>query len=74
MRILLSGLRKLQRRPATWLTFGILTGLLDEMLPERERARRAGGVETLWREAVILAAMGTSLLAIASLRFRKRLG
>jgi ABC-type transport system involved in multi-copper enzyme maturation permease subunit len=28
MRILLSGLRKLQRRPATWLTFGILTGLL----------------------------------------------
>jgi len=28
MRILLSGLRKLQRRPAPWLTFGILTGLL----------------------------------------------
>ena len=28
MRILLSGLRKLQRRPATWLTFGVLTGLL----------------------------------------------
>jgi ABC-type transport system involved in multi-copper enzyme maturation permease subunit len=28
MRILLSGLRKLQRRPATWLTFGLLTGLL----------------------------------------------
>lgn len=28
MRVLLSGLRKLQRRPATWLTFGLLTGLL----------------------------------------------
>ncbi len=28
MRVLLSGLRKLQRRPATWLTFGVLTGLL----------------------------------------------
>lgn len=28
MRILLSGLRTLLRRPATWLTFGILTGLL----------------------------------------------
>jgi ABC-2 type transport system permease protein len=28
MRVLLSSLRKLQRRPATWLTFGLLTGLL----------------------------------------------
>ena len=28
MRIVLSGLRKLVRRPATWLTFGILGGLL----------------------------------------------
>jgi len=28
MRIVLSGLRTLLRRPATWLTFGILTGLL----------------------------------------------
>jgi ABC-2 type transport system permease protein len=27
----------------------------------------------LWRECVILAAMGTSLMAVASLRFRKRL-
>jgi ABC-2 type transport system permease protein len=34
---------------------------------------KGAGLETLWREAVILAAMGTSLLAIASLRFRKRL-
>jgi ABC-2 type transport system permease protein len=34
---------------------------------------KGAGLETLWREAVILAAMGTSLLAIASLRFRKRM-
>jgi ABC-2 type transport system permease protein len=34
---------------------------------------KGAGLETLWREAVVLAAMGTSLLAIASLRFRKRL-
>jgi len=34
---------------------------------------KGAGLETLWRECVILAAMGTSLLAIASLRFRKRL-
>ena len=34
---------------------------------------KGAGLETLWREAVILAAMGTSLLAVAALRFRKRL-
>jgi ABC-2 type transport system permease protein len=34
---------------------------------------KGAGLETLWREAVVLAAMGTGLLAIASLRFRKRL-
>ena len=34
---------------------------------------KGAGLETLWREAVVLAAMGTGLLAVASLRFRKRL-
>lgn len=34
---------------------------------------KGAGLETLWRECVILAAMGTSLLAVAALRFRKRL-
>ena len=34
---------------------------------------KGAGLETLWRECVVLALMGTGLLAIASLRFRKRL-
>jgi ABC-2 type transport system permease protein len=34
---------------------------------------KAAGIETLWRECVVLALMGTGLLTIASLRFRKRL-
>jgi ABC-2 type transport system permease protein len=34
---------------------------------------KGAGLETLWRECIVLAAMGTSLLAIASMRFRKRL-
>jgi ABC-2 type transport system permease protein len=34
---------------------------------------KGAGLETLWRECVVLAAMGTSLLAIASMRFQKRL-
>jgi ABC-2 type transport system permease protein len=34
---------------------------------------KGAGMETLWRESLILAAMGTGLLAFASLRFRKRL-
>ena len=34
---------------------------------------KGAGMETLWRESIVLALMGTGLLAIASLRFRKRL-
>jgi drug efflux transport system permease protein len=34
---------------------------------------KGAGMETLWRECIVLALMGTGLLAIASLRFRKRL-
>jgi ABC-2 type transport system permease protein len=34
---------------------------------------RGSGLDVLWPEAVTLAVMGMSLLAIAALRFRKRL-
>jgi drug efflux transport system permease protein len=34
---------------------------------------KGAGLADLWRECVILAAMGTGLLTVASLRFRKRL-
>ena len=34
---------------------------------------RGSGLDVLWPEAVTLAVMGTSLLAVAALRFRKRL-
>jgi ABC-2 type transport system permease protein len=34
---------------------------------------KSAGLADLWRECVILAAMGTGILAVASLRFRKRL-
>ena len=34
---------------------------------------KGSGFADLWRECVILAAMGTALLGVASLRFRKRL-
>ena len=34
---------------------------------------KGAGLADLWRECVILAAMGTGILAVASLRFRKRL-
>jgi ABC-2 type transport system permease protein len=34
---------------------------------------RGSGLDVLWPEAVILLVMGTSLLAVAALRFRKRL-
>jgi ABC-2 type transport system permease protein len=34
---------------------------------------KGSGFADLWRECVILAAMGTGLLTVASLRFRKRL-
>jgi len=34
---------------------------------------RGSGIDVLWREAVILLGMGLSILALASLRFRKRL-
>ena len=34
---------------------------------------KGAGLETLWRECIVLALMGSGLLAIASLRFRKRL-
>ena len=34
---------------------------------------RGSGLEVLWPEAVTLAVMGTSILAVAALRFRKRL-
>jgi ABC-2 type transport system permease protein len=34
---------------------------------------KGAGLETLWRECIVLALMGTGLLTVASLRFRKRL-
>ncbi|HEY7409387.1 MAG TPA: ABC transporter permease [Vicinamibacteria bacterium] len=34
---------------------------------------RGSGLDVLWPQALVLAAMGTSLLAVAALRFRKRL-
>ena len=34
---------------------------------------KGAGLETLWRECITLALMGAGLLAVASLRFRKRL-
>jgi ABC-2 type transport system permease protein len=34
---------------------------------------RGSGLDVLWKEALILLVMGTSLLALAALRFRKRL-
>lgn len=34
---------------------------------------KGAGLETLWRECIVLATMGTGLLTIASMRFQKRL-
>jgi len=34
---------------------------------------RGSGLDVLWPQALVLAAMGTSILALAALRFRKRL-
>jgi ABC-2 type transport system permease protein len=34
---------------------------------------KGAGLETLWRECIVLALMGTGLLTVASVRFRKRL-
>jgi len=54
MRLFVAGLRKLVRRPATWVTFGLLVGLLSLILIAVGATARQGGTRPEAQQALAL--------------------
>jgi len=59
------------RRPIQLVTYLIPLRYYSEII--RGVFLRGSGIDVLWPEALTLLGMGVAILAIASLRFRKRL-
>jgi ABC-2 type transport system permease protein len=58
-------------RPIQIVTYGIPLRYYAEIM--RGVFLRGSGLGVLWPEALVLLAMGTGIMTVASLRFRKRL-